>query len=159
MSSLKPEPLPLELYSEAKDLNVKLFWLNWQGGSDEGYLNVEVDYDDNPQHLEEIGQPTHQLLLKYYRHNAVEPELSEEQYEYAKKIHSSRSKFEQNVENWAWDNFYYSGAGDGSDYGDDVKYDLQNNTVEVTDWWMTREEGSTDVSEVTIVSADDGGGA
>ena len=39
------------------------------------------------------------------------------------------------VENWAWDVYSYSGAGDGSDYGDDIEYDLVNKKVSSQEWY------------------------
>ena len=45
------------------------------------------------------------------------------------------------VEEWAWDAYGYSGAGDGSDYGDDITYDLVNKKATSQEWYMRREEG------------------
>lgn len=47
----------------------------------------------------------------------------------------SNKEFAQEVENWAWNNYRYSGAGDGNDYGDDIVYDLENNKVTTSDWY------------------------
>jgi len=35
---------------------------------------------------------------------------------------------EKMIEEWAYDAYSYSGAGDGNDYGDDIEYDLVNGT-------------------------------
>ena len=43
---------------------------------------------------------------------------------------------ESDIEEWAWEVYDYSGAGDGTDYGDDVIYDLVNSTVETQTWFM-----------------------
>lgn len=45
------------------------------------------------------------------------------------------------VEEWAWEKYSYSGAGDGSDYGDDVTYDIVNKRASVQEWYTTRREG------------------
>lgn len=45
------------------------------------------------------------------------------------------SSLAQEVENWAEEAYNYSGAGDGSPYGDNVTYDLANKTVEVSEWF------------------------
>jgi hypothetical protein len=52
----------------------------------------------------------------------------------------------QEIEEWAWDSYSYSGAGDGSDYGDDITYDLVNKKTYTESWYMERktEDGETD---------------
>jgi hypothetical protein len=50
------------------------------------------------------------------------------------------------VEKWA-DNVYpYSGAGDGNDYGDDIAYDLVNNTASHSSWYTDRHEDDEEES-------------
>ncbi len=58
--------------------------------------------------------------------------------------------FVQLVEQWAWKAIEYSGAGDGADYGDDITYDLANNTVTHEGWYHvpTYEEPRTFVMVV-----------
>lgn len=51
---------------------------------------------------------------------------------------SEISEFEQEIEEWVWKTFDYSGAGDGNDYGDNITYDLVNNTVSHEEWYMER---------------------
>lgn len=41
---------------------------------------------------------------------------------------------ESKVYDWAQDAYEYSGAGDGSDYGDNYTYDLEAKTV-AHEWW------------------------
>jgi len=53
------------------------------------------------------------------------------------------SDFLEEIENWAWDAYSYNGAGEGSDYGDDITYDLKAGTASVSDWWTDRCEGKT----------------
>jgi hypothetical protein len=36
-------PLPYKIAEKAKELRVKRIYLDWQGGSDEGYLDVNTD--------------------------------------------------------------------------------------------------------------------
>jgi len=62
------------------------------------------------------------------------------------------SDFSNEIENWAWEAYSYSGAGDGSDYGDDIVYDLVNKKVTTSEWSTERrydegEEGSLTVAE------------
>lgn len=55
------------------------------------------------------------------------------------------------IEDWAWEVYSYSGAGDGSDYGDDIDYDLKNNKVSTSEWFSSRQydEGEEDSLEVS----------
>jgi hypothetical protein len=46
--------------------------------------------------------------------------------------------FASDVEDWAWGRMVTCGAGDGSDYGDDIVYDLEKCTVTASDWYMAR---------------------
>lgn len=48
--------------------------------------------------------------------------------------------FHGEVEQWAWEVYDYSGAGDGNDYGDDITYDLDKNKVTYSEWCMVRED-------------------
>lgn len=44
------------------------------------------------------------------------------------------------VERWAWDTYSYSGAGEGSDYGDTIEYDLVNRKATAKEWFMERSD-------------------
>lgn len=57
-----------------------------------------------------------------------------------KENNSQIRSFESEINEWAFDAYNYSGAGDGSDYGDDIKYDLVNNKVIVSSWFHQRVE-------------------
>lgn len=48
---------------------------------------------------------------------------------------------EDEIEEWAWDVYSYSGAGDGSNYGDNVIYDLENNQTSTNEWYEARQDG------------------
>jgi len=50
-------------------------------------------------------------------------------------------KLTTEVESWAWDNYIYSGAGDGNEFGDDIYYDLEKRTATCQEWQNTRSEG------------------
>ena len=43
-------------------------------------------------------------------------------------------KFEEEIEEWVWQVYDYSGAGDGTDYGDDIKYDIAKAVEENGAW-------------------------
>jgi len=59
--------------------------------------------------------------------------------------------FHDKVKTWAYEAFQYSGAGDGSEYGDDFVYDLVEGTFSAKEWWYARKEGE---ESVTIMSVD-----
>ena len=43
--------------------------------------------------------------------------------------------FAQEIEDWAWEVYSYSGAGDGSNYGDNITYDLVKGEVSTEEWY------------------------
>lgn len=55
-------------------------------------------------------------------------EISDEK---RKTIH----RLESDIEDWAYDVYEYSGAGDGNPYGDTIKYDLVKGTVSTVEWY------------------------
>lgn len=60
-------------------------------------------------------------------------------------------ELEQKVEKWAWKNYEYSGAGDGSgDYGDNITYDLENNTTSSVYWQHEAVYGEPESGEIEI---------
>lgn len=106
---MNPEPMNKALYEKAKSMGITKIELEFQGGSDSGYLNVGFQ---NAEGSVPYGQ---------------EDDLKQE------------------IEEWAWDAYSYSGAGDGSDYGDDITYNLVENTVESQEWYTSRDyQGSVD---------------
>jgi len=62
----------------------------------------------------------------------------------------SDASFYQKVEEWAWDVYSYSGAGEGYDYGDDITYDLKNGKVSTSEWYTSRQDGDTENDELEI---------
>ena len=58
--------------------------------------------------------------------------------------------FASEIEDWALEVYNYSGAGDGSDYGDDVIYDLKSGKVSTSEWYMSRSEGDADERNLQI---------
>jgi hypothetical protein len=59
-------------------------------------------------------------------------------------------KFVQLVEEWAWNYYDYSGAGCGTDYGDDIVYDLKKKKVFTSDWTMQRVDGKKTSDKLTV---------
>ena len=64
-------------------------------------------------------------------------------------------KFIVDIENWAWDAYSYSGAGDGSDYGDDITYDLKNKRVSTSEWYTSRSYVNGDPGDLTVADEDE----
>ena len=58
--------------------------------------------------------------------------------------------FIKEIEDWAWSVYGYSGAGDGSDYGDDIEYDLVNKKVRTSEWYTERAYGADDEGDLVI---------
>jgi hypothetical protein len=100
---MKIAPLKKQIYEKLKALNVDELVLHFSGGSDEGYLDVELISAEN------------RLDGNVYRE----------------------------IEDWAWEVYSYSGAGEGSSYGDDIVYDIKNKKVSHSEWYTTRSEGSS----------------
>tara|TARA_R110000824_G_scaffold272180_1_gene460691 strand:+ start:2775 stop:3185 length:411 start_codon:yes stop_codon:yes gene_type:complete len=119
---LEPEPLPRKLVEKAKAQGVVKINVCWSGGSDEGHCEVNLEY------------------------------TKEADSDFAKSLLTqrpiTRDELEPEFEEWAEESFDYSGAGDGSAYGDDLVYDLEKNTVQCSDWYMVREDGGEVVLEL-----------
>jgi hypothetical protein len=98
---MEAQPLSKIIHAKAKKLGVEKIILQFTGGSDEGYLNVEL-----------VGEESHE-------------------YRYDEKA----KDFYQEIEDWAWEVYSYSGAGDGGDYGDNITYDLVKGEVSTDEWY------------------------
>jgi hypothetical protein len=59
------------------------------------------------------------------------------------------------VEDWAWNVYDYSGAGDGSEYGDNIEYDLVKNKVKTNEWFYSRQEGESDEDSLELVESEE----
>lgn len=60
---------------------------------------------------------------------------SDEGYLYVNTAPKSDSDFNQEIEDWAWNVYDYSGGGDGNDYGDDITYNLKEGKVYSQEWY------------------------
>lgn len=109
-------PLPKALYERAKKDEVAKIHLEFSGGNDQGYLNVNLDREG--------------------------------------KGKCKDSNLAKDIELWAEDEYQYSGAGDGNDYGDNITYNLVNNKVSVEEWHMSRVSCGEDNEEL-VVKEDD----
>jgi len=104
---MKAEPLKKSIHDKAKELGIENIILRFSGGSDEGYLDIDME-------------PTY------------------------------NQKFANEIEEWAWEVYCYSGAGEGNDYGDDIEYHLKTGRVLTSEWFTSRQEGDSenDILEV-----------
>ena len=109
---MNAEPISKELFDKLIAAGVNEVTLRFSGGSDEGYLDVDLGDID---HFDEAGR-----------------------------------KLINEVENWAWDVYSYSGAGEGNDYGDDIEYDLVNNRVSSQEWYTARTDGDSDEIDLVL---------
>lgn len=60
------------------------------------------------------------------------------------------NNLERKIEEWAYEAYSYNGAGDGNDYGDNIEYDLENNKVKTSEWYMVRKESETEESSMRV---------
>ena len=100
--------LPKSIYNKAIELNVGKIILHWSGGSDVGYLNISLYGKDNSDPKNGDNKST------------------------------SDYTFSDEIESWAEAAYDYNGAGDGTDYGDDVTYDINKKTIAISSWCLER---------------------
>ena len=118
------QPIPKKYYEKALTLNINEIILSFSGGSDEGYLEVEVGFKD-------LGEHPYQSA---YWENGL-----------SKDDRKVVEDFISEVEEWAEETYAYSGAGDGTPYGDTITYKFDDMTVEHDEWYMSEthdEKGS-----------------
>ena len=71
------------------------------------------------------------------------------------RIDVDNDEFEKKIENWAWDAYDYNGAGDGSDYGDDIYYNIKEKTVYTEEWFYERTTQEGENIELEIEEAEE----
>jgi hypothetical protein len=59
-------------------------------------------------------------------------------------------EFMKEIEDWAWKVYDYSGAGDGTEYGDTITYDLESNKVSTQEWYHVVKEEEEETSRLEI---------
>jgi hypothetical protein len=121
---MKIEPLPKHILDRAIELGVISIDLSFEGGSDEGFLHVELA--SPPERRSDFSSDIPYIDL------------------------------EEAVESWAWDVYCYSGAGEGSPYGDDIEYDIAGGTARHSAWYMARHDEES--IEIPLEVCDDGTG-
>lgn len=107
-------PIPKELFDLCVEETVDRVILSWEGGSDEGYLQVDIwlvgenDYGD---HWERPD--TKKAALRV---------------------------LENKIEDWVGSCIEYNGAGEGSPYGHELTIDITNGKATLDEWWNERVE-------------------
>ena len=107
-------PLTRPLFERAVDLGVTLIQLAFEGGSDEGFLNVNFFKGD-----EDVYDDT---LADLYK----------------------------TINEWAYKVYPYSGAGDGTRYGDTIVYDLEAKKATHESWGMQIQYGEKSESPMNL---------
>jgi hypothetical protein len=103
-----------KLYNLLKKNKVKGFVLKFSGGSDEGYLDVSVDYrKEGDDKVYTSSYPPHD----------------------PKNIEDIKSI----LYDAAMEGFEYTGAGDGTDYGDNYYFDLETGEIRHEEWYMVEQ--------------------
>ena len=106
--------LPKKLYNKARKLDVVAFTISIEGGSDQAYLDAELEISEK--RLDGKDRWT------FVRGSDPHKELLTE------------------IEEFGWEEHGHSGAGEGSAYGDRFRYDLVNNTIGRTEWYHAYQE-------------------
>ena len=122
------QPISKEIVEEARKLNIAGIELQFEGGDDNGYL--EVDF---------VGSTILQTADGIERKTVA---------------HDDIKKFDAKVQEWAWDAYSYNGAGDGNRYGDTVYYDLERATVRHESWYDQTERVEDGVEEEELAYAE-----
>jgi hypothetical protein len=65
----------------------------------------------------------------------------------------SESSLDAEIEEWAWTVYSYSGAGEGSDYGDNIVYDLKDKTITTQEWYHTAHYDDPEEQEFALEEA------
>ena len=115
-------PFPKRFVNIAKDLGIDKIKIEFQGGSDEGYIEVDcwsVKYFDESKE-KEWGEKG--------RFRPDKDTLNGE------AMLSKWLDFEKEIDDWAWERYGYNGAGEGQSYGDTVAYHLDTGKVTYHDW-------------------------
>lgn len=109
------EPLSRPLYDQLRNAGVIALKLAFEGGNDEGLLDVTFEFDK--------GQKADRGVI---------------------------SSLSTAVDNWAWDVYSFSGAGDGTAYGDTITYNFETGKVTTQSWEMERVESEPQEHDVSF---------
>lgn len=54
------------------------------------------------------------------------------------------------IEEWAWEVYEYSGAGEGNDYGDNITYNIKEGKATSSEWFMVVNQGEEDSCDLEV---------
>jgi hypothetical protein len=121
------KPLPRELYARAKKLNVTKIFLEFRAGHAEGILEASIEWSKK---LNE--QTIHTVRMRHGSQGRIGVR------QVGPYLPDSRVLLNDDIQEWMEQTWDYSGADDGTSYGDDLTYDLVENTVEASQWRYER---------------------
>jgi hypothetical protein len=64
--------------------------------------------------------------------------------------HAYNEELNEEILEWAWSVYDYSGAGDGNSYGDDIVYDLVAGKLTTSEWVMKRQDGEEEDEDLEV---------
>ena len=114
-------PFPKRFVDIAEDLGIAKIKIAFQGGSDEGYIEVDcwrATYFDESIEIS-------------YSKSRFRPDTDTLN---GKAMYSEWYGFEKEIEDWAWERYGYNGAGEGHSFGDTVVYHLDTGKVTYKEW-------------------------
>jgi hypothetical protein len=120
--SINEEGMNKNLYDLLKENNVKSFELRFSGGSDEGYLDVHIEYDQSMD-ASNIISPTN----------------------------NQKKTIESVLYDAAMEGFAYSGAGDGTPYGDNYYFDLETGEIRHEEWYMEEKSNMLPEKRIQVI--------
>jgi len=124
---MKIEPLSKDIFERATALGIDSIRLEFSGGSDEAYFNVQFE----PDFAVKLAPGGEDWRLKTF-------------------YCADYGKLEADIEDWMRETYDYSGAGDGGDYGDTIVYDLKNRVATTQEWYEVRQEGSIETEPLPL---------
>jgi len=101
------EPLPREIFRRCIEENITSIRLGFSGGSDEGHLDVILS---TPEGRVETWKLT-QIIS-----------------------HQNIKVLDDMIHDWSAEKYPFGGAGEGTQYGENITYDLVNGSVTTQSW-------------------------
>ena len=135
-------PFPKEFVLVAEDLHITEIQISFQGGSDEGYIDVEcyglTEYTGGT-------VPVDCKELAWGKKNRFVPDKDTPN---GDSMRSEWTKLEKEIIDWAWEKYGYNGAGDGQSYGENLVINLATKKVSYNDWGYSYYENDPDISQL-----------
>ena len=98
----------------------------------------------NPQHIQQARDMGINTLYVFLEGGSdegfVETRFERPTTELAKEMRLAWVKLEEDIKEYIYDNHPYSGAGDGTPYGEEYTYNFADNSVEGFEWSMQRHD-------------------